>query len=613
MVKFQAGSSTRLAFIIAVILSLAPAVSGAGNGTLAEIFQRPIMTRVWQYEHYALSASDGPDDASDRRSQRLDIAAVAAAIAGMKPSYVSSIVRLRYDVDLTDAMISDFTTIRSAVLAVSPNAKFDVELNMNPNTAKLRRWPDVSAITTKMAAIDSKLPVDGWWLDYYSGAARKKPEWLAAVSAYAQAKGQTVGGNIGGGRDGESWIIPEGADAVAFADAPSDTTGYGYGIDAAKLRATSAAIAAAAGSNSTALLGHLHCNPQDGFSSEPCVFMREWNATRRAAYVAQYWPQQQRELGGFTIMWPVFFPLCPGNFAYDATHDVVPQGSLGDGLPARADETVLVWCGSGDDFVYESNYDLNYAFNYESNHDYGYDIAITITVCFTDGGWWEQSGCAGIAGCIASGLGAGHVAGCALGLSRQSAASIVSLVMAQHAALLTAAHGAWRQSSLTGESNLLSSVLRMTPTVSLVALAALSALLAQRRSLQQQEQQGRHQQQQQASRDLEALRWLILSVWMLFNSTIYTAVVIWLLYSDFWGKPSLSAGGIWLVIPLAFSLNLPALCFDFLQLSPRAKPRAERQQEPGESELEEKTQDHDHLPFCIQGAHPQCCSGCDDC
>ncbi|KAJ1333219.1 hypothetical protein MN608_03209 [Microdochium nivale] len=333
-----------LVLTIATILSLANTASGAANATLAEIFQRPVFSRVWQYHYYTLESDDGSNAAGDddRRSLRVDIAAVAAAIAGLKPTYVSSTVRLTYGINLTDAMISDFNTIRTAVLAVSPNAKFDVELNLDPSPlSKLKRWPSAEAITAKMSDIDAVLRPDGWWFDFYSGAARREPGWITAINTYAHDRGQTVGGNIGGGLQGESWVIPAGADAVSFTDMRMDGTGpYGFGIDEAKLAATKTSLEAAG--NQTFVMGHLRCDPQHGASSAPCVFMHEWNATRRASYLA-HWARQQATLG-FTMMWPVFFPLCPGRFAYDATHDVIPRGSLlGEGLPAQ----------SGDGTVYD--------------------------------------------------------------------------------------------------------------------------------------------------------------------------------------------------------------------------------------------------------------------
>lgn len=182
-----------------------------------------------------------------------------------------------------------------------------------------------------MSEIDAILHPDGWWFDYYSAAHRLRPDLITAANKYAKSKGQTVGGNIGGGGKGESWIVPAGANAVAFVDDSDGSTRFGYGIDEAKLSATKANISATG--IDTVLLGHIHCNPQDGLSSEPCVFMKDWDASRRAAFI-EYWALQQSKLG-FTAMWPMFFPLCPGSVAYDATSDFLAKGSISEGVPAR--------------------------------------------------------------------------------------------------------------------------------------------------------------------------------------------------------------------------------------------------------------------------------------
>lgn len=182
-----------------------------------------------------------------------------------------------------------------------------------------------------MSEIDAILHPDGWWFDYYSAAHRLRPDLIAAANKYAKSKGQTVGGNIGGGGKGESWIVPTDANVVAFVDDSDDSTPFGYGIDEAKLSATKANISATG--TDTVLLGHIHCNPQDGPSSEPCVFMKDWDAPRRAAFI-EYWATQQSKLG-FTAMWPMFFPLCPGSVAYDSTSDFLAKGSISEGVPMR--------------------------------------------------------------------------------------------------------------------------------------------------------------------------------------------------------------------------------------------------------------------------------------
>lgn len=100
-----------LAIAIIALLTCSAGASHTDRRDLAEVFRRPLMTRIWQYQQYTLltdssgSADDAGDEAGDRPGQRVDIAAVAAAIAGMKPTYVCSLVRLRYGMNLTGEMV----------------------------------------------------------------------------------------------------------------------------------------------------------------------------------------------------------------------------------------------------------------------------------------------------------------------------------------------------------------------------------------------------------------------------------------------------------------------------------------------------------------------------
>lgn len=157
-----------------------------------------------------------------------------------------------------------------------------------------------------MEQLDSKLKVDGWCFDYFSTAQKEVPEWVTAVTNYAHDRNQTVGGNVFGN------VVPPSADAVAFVDGPSNSM-FGFSFDpkeVANLKHNS---------SSTVILGHLQNNPQNGNSTESCVFMYDWNSTRRAEYLA-YWASQQ-EPQGFTYTFPVFFPLCPGAYSFDPLSD----------------------------------------------------------------------------------------------------------------------------------------------------------------------------------------------------------------------------------------------------------------------------------------------------
>jgi len=162
-----------------------------------------------------------------------------------------------------------------------------------------------------MKSINTKVQVDGWWFDFLSQAQAEKPEWVAAAVSYAHAVGQTVGGNC------DTSTVPPGVDAVAFVDRNEPSSSFGFGIDGTYVAAVKANV-----SPGTAVLGHIHCNPQEGDGSEACVFMKNWDASKRADFI-KYWADQQAQKE-FRFMWPVYFPLCSGHSAYNSLADKLP-------------------------------------------------------------------------------------------------------------------------------------------------------------------------------------------------------------------------------------------------------------------------------------------------
>lgn len=215
--------------------------------------------------------------------------------------------------------MKDFNTIRNTVHASTPDARFDVIISLNPKpNPKKGVWSNGAALVDYMAQIDSQLKLDGWWFDFYSSAQKKKPEWIVAAAEYAHNRSQTIGGNVFGN------IVPPSSDAVSFVDDPDNSTAFGFGFNPKEV----AALKKNSSSSSTAILGHVQCNPQNGNTTESYVYSYEWNSTRRAEY-NDYWYSQQASQG-FTYMYPLFYPLYPGAYAFDPLNDTLTNGAPGN-------------------------------------------------------------------------------------------------------------------------------------------------------------------------------------------------------------------------------------------------------------------------------------------
>jgi len=86
----------RLFALISVLETLVSCAAAATASSNAVTFKRPVIARLWQYDHYTLAD----------QSPAVDIKDAAAAIAGLKPSYVCSTIRLQYGLDLSAKMVS---------------------------------------------------------------------------------------------------------------------------------------------------------------------------------------------------------------------------------------------------------------------------------------------------------------------------------------------------------------------------------------------------------------------------------------------------------------------------------------------------------------------------
>ena len=107
---------------------------------VSTIFRRPVISRAYEGTSWT-TANETADS-------------YAAALAGVKPSYVSGLIYVNNGQSVTAQMISDYNTIRSAVLALNPNAKFDVEVSLNPNPPSPNTpYANAAAVVAKMTTL----------------------------------------------------------------------------------------------------------------------------------------------------------------------------------------------------------------------------------------------------------------------------------------------------------------------------------------------------------------------------------------------------------------------------------------------------------------------------
>ncbi len=285
----------------AVAPDAAPAMDAApttppsgGRPTVRQMLRRVVHARAFQALRWTV----------DRETPE----SVGRALASLRPTYVSGLVRLASDETLSDAQRRDFETIRRIVRETSPDCQFDVVLNG-------QQYETPAAMRRKLEAVNDALRPDAWFFDFFFDAYRNGyANPLDAAVAWAHDHRQYVGGNTT--RDDNvprsdfaalSPVSHAGMVADGELDLKRDE------IDRLHRRGFP-------------VLMHINNDPHFAPTTESCYFMGEsgiarfdWDRARRARWITERAADQ--ESWNFRFMYPVFFPECPIWHTYNAPRD----------------------------------------------------------------------------------------------------------------------------------------------------------------------------------------------------------------------------------------------------------------------------------------------------
>jgi hypothetical protein len=207
---------------------------------------------------------------------------VGKALAGLKPTWVSSLIRFAEGEKPTADEQSAWKTITGAVRATSPDAHFGIELNA-------LEYKTGADLTEMMSTIRSSFDNDGWFFDFYTPAYKSRPEVVEAAIADAHSNGEWIGGNAFGLDQDPK--VPPGSDFIGVQD-------FRFKIDLAAVRQLAGEIP---------VVFHLGNSPGQA-SSDGCAFMNEFTTAKRGAYATERAGQQAAN--HFHFAYPVFFPEC---------------------------------------------------------------------------------------------------------------------------------------------------------------------------------------------------------------------------------------------------------------------------------------------------------------
>lgn len=233
---------------------------------------------------------------------------VGRALASLRPTYVSGLLRVASDETPSAEMVRDFNTIRRIVRESSPDCQFDVVLNA-------QHYESPAALRRKMEALTDAVRPDAWFFDFFYSAYRdgfRNP--LDQGIAWAHEHRQYVGGNT------------TGDDSVPRSDfaALSPVSHAGMVADG-ELDLKRDEIQRLHDRGFPVLM-HINNDPHFAPTTESCYFMGasgiprfDWSHDRRVRWIGER--ARDQEGWHFRFMYPVFFPECPIWHTYNAPRD----------------------------------------------------------------------------------------------------------------------------------------------------------------------------------------------------------------------------------------------------------------------------------------------------
>ena len=273
---------------------VAPAPIRRVHPPIGQVMRRVVHARAFQHLRWTID-HETPE-------------AVGRALASLRPTYVSGLVRVANDEMLSPAQVRNFDTIRRIVREASPECVFDVVLNG-------QQYETPAAMRNKMRAVDEALGPDAWFFDFfYSAYTHGFRNPLDASVEWAHEHRQYIGGNTTGDQS-----VPRSDFAalspVSHAGMVADGTLDLKRDEILRLHQRGFPV-----------LMHINNDPHFAPTTESCYFMGasgiarfDWGYHRRVQWITERARDQSD--WHFHFMYPVYFPECPIWHSYNAPRD----------------------------------------------------------------------------------------------------------------------------------------------------------------------------------------------------------------------------------------------------------------------------------------------------
>ena len=296
------------------------AVGTASAAMDNDMLKRVIIARMFQRDHWTIPAAKDWNVAKYPDPIERKIAYVCEALAFLKPTYVSGLVRIDAEQELTadSDQVRIFDGVKKCVRGRMPPGhavKFDVVLNAlhytDPEYGVHSDEEGAKKLRERLQSAHAALEPDAWFFDFYTtpwnqpkndkGQKRFPQAMRTGINWIHDKKPnkphQLVGGNAWGSK------IPDGTNFISITDKG--------GME------TVAELADKIRDQGIPLLMHVRNDPHiDG--SEGRLWTEKSRAYRKSVLAREVDGQKQH---GYVYMFPVFFPLDKAMNSYNAVED----------------------------------------------------------------------------------------------------------------------------------------------------------------------------------------------------------------------------------------------------------------------------------------------------
>lgn len=243
------------------------------------IFQRVIQARLFQAGAWTLAPSQTP-------------LTVARTLASLQPTFVTGLLRVSNEGELSNAEAEAFLANVGAVRAVSKGCRFDVVINAGVEES-------AASFVRRMREINARIHPDAWSFLILPGDNAINPELITEGISQAHATGQMVG------YEGPLQFVPDGVDYII--------------VRAWDLKVPAGVVEQLRSKHGVPVIVELPTSFGKNAGEDALAYIEKMITRERAEVLTRLAEDQGSR--GYRLAYPVFYPIDPQRHAFDSTKD----------------------------------------------------------------------------------------------------------------------------------------------------------------------------------------------------------------------------------------------------------------------------------------------------